>query len=98
MICVIDLKQNEKNQAIVTIKFYWENSSLEKKCIYMCYDETTCNYYPLSVTNNENLNEKMTKINYDDIVKELIRIYIKDEIKCENSKTKNILFYFLFYR
>ncbi len=50
---------------------------------HMHYDENTFNYYPLSVTNNENSNEEITKFNYNDIVKELLRIYIKDELKCD---------------
>ncbi len=79
MIC---LKQNEENQSIVTIKFYGENPSSEKRFIYIHYNETNFNYYPLSVTNNENSNEEITKFNYNDIVKELLRIYIEDELKC----------------
>jgi len=83
IICLVCQRQDDKGQSIVTIKFYGKKSSLGKKFVYMLYDETKFNFYPLHVTNKENSTDRITTFDDHDMVKSLLHIYIKDDLKCE---------------
>ncbi len=81
-ICLICKGQDDKEQLIVTIKFYGEKTSLNQKRLCMLYDETEYSFTSLYVTDKETQTEKMTTFNYDDTMKNLLREYIKNDLQC----------------
>jgi hypothetical protein len=82
LICVISLEK-DKGKPCARISCYGEDNERATRCTFILYDKAKGHFDPLYVVNTQNLNEKETIFERNDItVVELLKKFIKEDLKC----------------
>jgi hypothetical protein len=89
ILCVISIRKNGQVASSVNVRYYGEDISSFKQCVYIIYDETHQTYSPLYLISKNNAVELRTIFDrQDNMINILLRKFFKDHLKCKNNYKK----------